>query len=198
MDSKPGRRPQEAIIAALPGGNSMSDKSLEIHPSTKVAQLLDAYPELEDVLIRMAPPFKKLKNPILRKSVAKVATLKQAAIAGGLDLSSMINQLREAIGQAPLDAMEAISEEQYLGTAPSWFDQSRVASSIDDRAGDSDEMAITRILTALRDLDARQVVELITTFLPAPGIDAARKKGLLTWSVRDEEKLYKTYFTRSS
>jgi hypothetical protein len=25
----------------------------------------------------MAPPFKKLKNPILRKSVANVATLKQ-------------------------------------------------------------------------------------------------------------------------
>ena len=142
----------------------MSDESLEIRPSTKVAQLLDAYPELEDVLIRMAPPFKKLKNPILRKSVAKVATLKQAAIAGRLDLSSMINQLREAIGQAPLGEMEAIPEEHYLGTAPTWFDQSCVASSIDDRAGDSDEMAITRILRALPDLDARQVVELTTRY----------------------------------
>ena len=40
----------------------MSDKPLQIHPSTKVAQLLEAFPELEDVLIRMAPPFKKLKN----------------------------------------------------------------------------------------------------------------------------------------
>ena len=176
----------------------MSDETLEIHPSTKVAQLLDAYPELENVLIQMAPPFKKLKNPILRKSVAKVATLKQAAIAGRLDLSSMINQLREAIGQAPLGAMEAISEEHYLGTAPGWFDQSCVASSIDDRVGDSDEMAINRILRALRDLDARQVVELTTTFLPAPGIDAARNKGLLTWTVREEEELHKTYFTRSS
>jgi hypothetical protein len=35
---------------------------LQIHPSTKVAQLLDAYPELEDVLIRMAPPFKAAKK----------------------------------------------------------------------------------------------------------------------------------------
>jgi hypothetical protein len=176
----------------------MSDESLEIHPSTKVAQLLDAYPELEDVLIRMAPPFKKLKNPILRKSVAKVATLKQAAIAGRLDLSSMINQLREAVGQAPLDAMETISEADYLGSAPGWFNQSCVASSIDDRAGDSDEMAITRVLKALKELDQRQVVELTTTFLPAPGIDAARKKRLLTWTVREEEELYRTYFTRLS
>jgi len=176
----------------------MSDEPLQIQPSTRVAQLLDAYPELEEVLIRMAPPFKKLKNPILRKSVAKVATLKQAAIAGRLDLSSMINQLREAVGQTPLEATEAISEEDYLGTAPSWFNQSCVASSIDDRAGDSDEMAINRILKAFRDLGERQVVELTTTFLPAPGIDVARKKGLLTWTVREEEELYKTYFAAAS
>jgi hypothetical protein len=110
----------------------------------------------------------------------------------------MINQLREAVGQAPLDATETISEEAYLGTAPGWFDQSCVASSIDDRAGDSDEMAINRVLNALKDLGERQVVELTTTFLPAPGIDAARRKGLLTWTVREEEELYRTYFTRSS
>ena len=175
----------------------MSDKPLQIHPSTKVAQLLDAYPELEEILIRMAPPFKKLKNPILRKSVARVATLKQAAIAGRLDLSSMINQLREAVGQAPLAATETISEEEYLGTAPGWFNRSCVASSIDDRAGDSDEMAINRVLKELTHLGERQVVELTTTFLPAPGIDAARKKRLLTWAVREEEELYKTYFARS-
>jgi len=153
----------------------MSGESLQIQPSTKVAQLLDAYPELEDLLIRMAPPFKKLKNPILRKSVAKVATLKQAAIVGRLDLSSMINLLREAVGQAPLDATETISEDDYLGTSPAWFNQSCVASSIDDRVGDSDAMAINRVLTALRELNERQVVELTTTFLPAPGIDAARR-----------------------
>jgi hypothetical protein len=176
----------------------MSDESLQIHPSTRVAQLLDAYPELEEVLIRMAPPFKKLKNPILRKSVAKVATLKQAAIAGRLDLSSMINQLRNAVGQASLDTMETISEEDYLGTAPGWFNQSCVANSIDDRAGGSDEMAINRVLNLLKGLGERQVVELTTTFLPAPGIDAARKKRLLTWTVREEEELYRTYFTRSS
>jgi hypothetical protein len=79
----------------------MSDNPLQIRPSTKVADLLDAYPELEEILINMAPPFKKLKNPILRKSVAKVATLQQAAIVGRVDVSSMIDQLRKAVGLAP-------------------------------------------------------------------------------------------------
>jgi hypothetical protein len=53
----------------------MSADDLSIEPSTKVAALLDRYPELEDVLIEMALPFKKLRNPILRRSVAKVASL---------------------------------------------------------------------------------------------------------------------------
>jgi len=109
-----------------------------------VAQLLDAYPELEDVLIEMAPPFKKLKNPLLRKSVAKVATLQQAAIAGRLDLSSMIDQLRQAVGFAPIEATNRVSVESYVGTVPEWFDENCVLRSIDDRAGDSDEMAITK------------------------------------------------------
>jgi hypothetical protein len=175
----------------------MSDSKLEIQASTKVAHLLEVYPELEDDLIRMAPPFKKLKNPILRKSVAKVATLGQAAVVGRLDPLTMINQLREIVGQKPLEALTPVSEEEYLGSSPGWFDHSCVAHSIDDRAGDSEEMAITRVVKALTDLDERQVVELTTTFLPAPGIDAARKKGLTTWTVREGEELYMTYFARS-
>ena len=57
----------------------MSKEHLEITPSTRVAEMLDNYPELEDTLIGIAPPCKKLKNPFLRKSVAKVATLKHIA-----------------------------------------------------------------------------------------------------------------------
>lgn len=175
----------------------MPDERLQILPSTKVAQLLDAYPELEEVLIRMAPPFKKLRNPILRRSVAKVATLQQAAMAARLDLTSMINQLRDAVAQEPLEAMDGPSVGDYLGAAPDWFDPSCVATSIDDRAGNSDEMAITRIIKAMKGLGDRQVVELKTTFLPAPGIDVARNRGLRTWTVQEQEDLYKTYFTRS-
>jgi len=33
--------------------------------------------------------------------------------------------------------------------------------------------------------------------VPAPGIDVARKRGMLTWTVKETEQLYKTYFTRS-
>ena len=58
----------------------MTNSKITISPKTKVGELLDAYPELENVLMAMSPAFEKLKNPILRKTVAKVATLQQVCI----------------------------------------------------------------------------------------------------------------------
>ncbi|MFI4941789.1 MAG: DUF1858 domain-containing protein [Burkholderiales bacterium] len=50
-----------------------------ITPATKVADLLESWPELEEVLIAQAPAFRRLRNPVLRRTVARVATLEQEA-----------------------------------------------------------------------------------------------------------------------
>lgn len=44
----------------------------------RVAELLDAYPALEPVLVAQAPAFARLRNPVLRRTVARVATLEDA------------------------------------------------------------------------------------------------------------------------
>ena len=60
----------------------MKNSKFTISPKTKVGELLDAYPELEQLLMAMSPAFEKLKNPVLRRTVAKVATLQQISVAG--------------------------------------------------------------------------------------------------------------------
>ena len=65
--------------------------SCDITPETRVNDLLSNYPELESTLMRIAPVFKKLKNPILRKTIAKVTTLRHAAKIGNVSLADMIN-----------------------------------------------------------------------------------------------------------
>ncbi len=65
---------------------------VDINPSTKVGDLLDAYPELEDELIRIAPAFKRLKNPFVRRAVAKAATVKHISSVGGVPLNELINK----------------------------------------------------------------------------------------------------------
>ncbi|NIP23979.1 MAG: DUF1858 domain-containing protein, partial [Phycisphaerae bacterium] len=52
------------------------------------------YPELEETLISIAEPFKKLKNPLLRKSIAKIATLKHISAVGNVPLNDLVNELR--------------------------------------------------------------------------------------------------------
>jgi hypothetical protein len=57
-----------------------------INAKTKVDELLKQYPFLENFLITLSPKFKGLKNPIMRKTMGKVATLEMAASISGLNL----------------------------------------------------------------------------------------------------------------
>ena len=173
----------------------MTDDRLAITPSTKVAALLDCYPQLEDVLIEIAPPFKKLKNPILRKSVAKVASLRQAAAAGGVPVDELVNKLRTVVGQAALDGIE-VEVDSYRTEQPDWFHRERIRESIDERKSDPDKMPLVGLVHAARGLKQGEIVELITTFLPAPGIDIMREQGYLVWSDTEDDGLIRTYFSK--
>lgn len=63
---------------------------MELSAKTTIGALLDAHPFLLDFLVAQSPKFAKLKNPILRATLAKVAPLSQAASMGGLDLDDLL------------------------------------------------------------------------------------------------------------
>ncbi|MBZ5659500.1 MAG: DUF1858 domain-containing protein [Acidobacteriia bacterium] len=175
----------------------MSERAFPILPSTKVAVLLDHFPELEDVLIGLAPPFRKLKNPILRKSVARVASLRQAAAAARMDVRDLVNRLRASVGQENLPGEAASADAvSYFSPRPEWFDPSRIVASIDEQMSDPNKMPVVTLLQRAATLKPGEMLELITTFLPAPGIDILRKKGLQVWSVEDDTKRVRTYVLR--
>ena len=166
-----------------------------ITPDTKVAALLNHYPELEEILIGMAPPFKKLKNPILRKSVAKVASLKQAAAVARISVGRMVNELRAAVGQEAVDAESIDETEYYFASRPEWFDEKKVVASRVEDELDEDVMPLNPLIRSATKLQEGQIIELVTTYLPAPGIDIMKGKGFAAWSVEDG-KLIRTYFSK--
>src|SRR5215831_10122364 len=102
---------------------------LRIDPDTTVGALLEAYPEAESVLIDLAPAFARLRNPVVRRTVAKVATLEQAAKIGGVSLRTMIGRLRILAGQAPADTEDLRSDEE--APVPDWVTQGRVVEEVD-------------------------------------------------------------------
>jgi hypothetical protein len=144
----------------------------------------------------MSPAFVKLRNPVLRRSVARVATLRQAAAVGGLDAADLVNELRVAAGQRPLVDI-AVDEVEYFGPPPEWFDHDAVVKVLREQDIDPDVMPINPLLRAVRDLGDGEVVELVTEHLPAPGIDILRRKGNVAWSVERDGSIH-TFIARAT
>ena len=71
---------------------------MEITSRSKLMDVLKAYPQLEEQIIAVAPPFKNLRNPILRRTVAQLATLEQVAQIGQMNVADLISILRRAAG----------------------------------------------------------------------------------------------------
>lgn len=173
----------------------MTNNDLEITPSVTVHELLAAYPELEDVLIGIAPPFRKLKNPVLRKTVAKVATIKHISSVGGVPLTVLIEKLRDAVGQPR--SKEQYLDEEYFGEQPGWFSPDKVVLSVDEnKVANKNEMTLVGILRESKNVKPGDIIELVTTFLPAPGIDALRAKGYSAWVKKEDDGSIKSYFLK--
>ncbi len=167
-----------------------------ITPETKVAALLERYPQLEDLLVALAPPFAKLRNPLLRRSVAKVASLRQAAAVARLPVGALVDELRAAVGQPPLGAREGPEEgERYLGPPPRWYDPQRVVETLVEAELDTDAMPLAPLARRARALAPGEIVELVTTHVPAPGVDALRRQGFVVWCREDGERI-RTYVAR--
>ncbi len=168
-----------------------------IEPTTRVAAFLQDHPQLEDELIAFAPPFKKLKNPFLRNSIGKVATLRQAAAVARVPVADLVNHLRALVGQPAFESDAA--DEDYLTERPDWFDPARIVVTIDEREEDPNQtqMAIVRVVDQAKDLSEGEILELVTTFLPAPGIAVLRRKGFRTWCQESEDGVVHTYGCRA-
>jgi len=177
---------------------NIEEPGFQITPETKISKLLDQFPQLEDILLKMAPEFKKLRNPILRKTIAKVASLRQVAALGKISLPEMINTLRAEAGIQ--DKFVSSDSEMILSKdKPSWFSESKIGSNLDIRPLlKSGQEPIQQVLKACQNLKPGEIYEVISPFLPAPLIDQADKLGFSVWSVEESSDVYKTYFYRAS
>lgn len=168
--------------------------NLIITPKTKIYDLLEAYPQLEDVLISEAPQFKKLKNPILRKTIARVTTLAQAAVVGGLKVEDLILKLRKEVGQQEVAAIEV--EEGIINTVkPEWFDSSTVVEVLDVREKlNQGEHPIHDVMAAIKKLHKNELLKVVAPFIPAPMIEKTLSLEYKHWLVEQSKEEYWVYF----
>ena len=168
-------------------------KTLNITPDTKTYNLLEAFPQLEDALIEMTPVFKKLKNPVLRKTIAKVTTLRQAAVVGQIQLDELISRLRKEVGQDKINVENNTGD--IMIDVPNWFDSSKVVDSLDAiPIVNGGGHPLDTVFRAVKELKEGEIFELITPFIPFPLIEKVEALGYNSWTNQTEETIFKTYF----
>lgn len=67
-----------------------------IRPTDRVAAVLARDERLLEVFISLAPTFEKLRNPAMRKIMARLVTVEQAARVAGVDLELLLERLNAA------------------------------------------------------------------------------------------------------
>lgn len=171
-----------------------NNNKLIITPKVKVLQLIEAYPQLEAVIIEYAPAFKKLKNPLLRRTVGKIATLQQAAAIGNVDVEELINRLRKEVGQ---DLFSGDSASNYITKKPDWFSEKLIETKFNAKEMlDSGEQPVNQIIADLNNLGDNKIYHLVSPFLPAPVIDKATSLGINHWVEKIKETEFNIYFIK--
>lgn len=165
------------------------EHQLDINIQTKIGKLLEVYPQLEEVLLSLSPSFAKLKNPILRKTVARVATIRQVAEVGGLDVGQMISILRKAVGM-DLYSIDANQIGKGRDSKPEWANEESVSIIFDAlQIIEEGGSPMKDILEKAKEIETGGVMLLVAPFRPAPIIELLNSKGYETWceSVLEEE-----------
>ena len=167
----------------------------EITLETKISDLLNDYEGMKDILIDINPKFKKLNNPILRRTVAKLAGVKQAAIVGGMDPVDLLNQLRKAVGQTPVDMIPA-GEEAEAKETPEWIFQEPKQILNANEILDQERNPLAELHKALKAIDKDEVITIEADFQPEPLIEEMVKAGHEVFTRKIEEDHFVTYIKK--
>jgi len=168
----------------------------EITLDTKVSELLNDYEGMKDILISINPKFKKLNNPILRRTLAKVASVKQAAFVGGMEPVELLNKLREAVGQERVEIEQ--KEEVQTKEAPSWIKTEPKTTMDANKLLDEDKNPLAEVNISLKTLSKDEVLLLKSDFMPEPLIEEFEKKGYEVYCQKINENEFKTYIKNSN
>ncbi len=155
---------------------------------TKIYELLEDYPQLEELLPQISPAFVKLKNPLLRKTIARVTTIQQAASIAGIEAGEIVSRLREAAGLSSeyndiSNADDTGDGGKYTGDRPGWFIETNVGIRFDaGKALQSGDIPMASVLNSAKRLNPGEIFEFNTPFLPVPILDILSNKGFCVWS----------------
>jgi DUF438 domain-containing protein len=136
-----------------------------INGKTTVDALTKRYPFLIEYLPTLSPAYKKLKNPVLRRTMGAIATMEKVAGMGDLELDHLLSSIAGEIQRQTGDrvAVEGMAPPADPGTATPLSEEDRKAAMraiIEDihAGGDPDELK-ARFSDIISDISPSELAE---------------------------------------
>ena len=165
---------------------------MKVTAATKISKILKEKPEAIDVIAGINANFKKLQNPILRRSLATRVSVRDAARIGKVPVEQFLKAL-EGIGfeveyptgEAPVEKMH-IMPPDFSGREIVELDVRPIIAQGKDPFGYINKVA--------KNIKPEQILLIINDFEPIPLIDYLIGKNFVHWMKQDDEGNYLTYF----
>lgn len=169
----------------------------------KIYTILKKYPELKDVLFQISPKFVKLNNPIMLKTMGKIASVEDAAKIAGIPVQDILIRLNKAVNseldldQVQINPIDGVEEGKKKSTEqttnPEWVILKESFQKVDVREVE-DPFPI--IMKLAKDTPINEGFCIIQKFDPVPLYNALEKKGYEHTTIEQTKDEYHAYFYR--
>ena len=170
---------------------------MKITARTRISELIDANAAVIETLASVSKPFKRLRNPILRKIMAPRATIGEAAKMGGSTVEAIVAALRplgfEYEEEAGKDLEKAPSVPEWILAAPAEsvvkYDVREIIESGTD--------PLKEIIRVFGQVKPGGILCIINSFVPSPLIHLLEQdKAEASFVERISDKEFHTYFLK--
>lgn len=176
--SKAGHSPTEAVTAC-----------------ERVSDVLARDESLIEVFVRHSSHFEKLRSPALRKMMARLVTVEQAARVAGVSTGALVDDLNRAIGVASANAADVADTPELESARVHPADAPVLELDVreDLRSG---REPFSHIMGAVSGLDLDAVLHLRAIFEPAPLYAVLEKRGFAHETQRHAADDWSIWFWR--
>jgi hypothetical protein len=172
------------------------DEGIAITPETRISTILKQYPAAIDVLTQISKHFKRLRNPLLRKTLAHRVTVKQASQIGKVSVQAFLEKLAKAGYPIVYQDTQSVSQVSYYPIPEKDWNQMNRGKIVEIDARPDIEAGrapFQRIMQAIKRVPLDGFLMVINGFEPCPLVEVMTQKG---WRTRFhyEPDAVKTYF----
>jgi hypothetical protein len=176
-----------------------------IAPTDTVSAVLARDESLVDVFVRSAPHFAKLRNRALRRVMARLVTVEQAARTANIPVETLLDDLNAALGfpreaaaandRSPAAVPELSTPASPGATHPRSANEIELDVRDDLRRG---EEPFSRVMAAVAGMRDGDVLHLRAIFEPAPLFAVLAKRGFRHESISHAPDDWSAWFWRDA